>query len=94
MRRDVYKRQAVQGAQMLLFLEKPHDVEQQVVKVHAIGFLLAGHVLDVYKRQGGVQAAAEGVRIFIAVGGGSHDVGIALELGASVGCLLYTSRCV
>ena len=52
---------AVQGAQMLLFLEKPHDVEQQVVKVHAIGFLLAGHVLFMHV-QDGVQVVGE-VRI-------------------------------
>ena len=38
-------------------------------------------------RPGAVQAAAEGVRICSAIGGGTHHVGIALETGTSVGAV-------
>ena len=54
----------VQGTQVLLFLKKPHDVEKQVVKVHAVGFLLAGYVL-VMHLQDGVQVVGKvGIGVF------------------------------
>ena len=50
---------------MLLFLKKPHDVEKQVVKVHTVGFLLAGYVL-VMHLQDGVQVVGKvGIGVFL-----------------------------
>ena len=61
---DVVEARAVQGAQVLLFLEEAHDVEQQVVKVHAVGFLLAEDVLFMHV-QNGVQMVGEvGIGVF------------------------------
>ena len=56
-----WKREPYRARRCSCSWKKPHDVEQQVVKVHAIGFLLAGHVLFMHV-QDGVQVVGE-VRI-------------------------------